>query len=338
VKVRGPGAVVAFALAVTLVVVATPVAAGASRRGARTPAACLAVPTGSIQVLTPLKNRTPVILVHGFSGLPADFLRSKNGAPSMAATLEKMPGVATVTFDYSKYALRWVTDPHIGPALAAAIVCLAERSGHHVMVVGHSMGGLATKYAQGQTVAGTRVASVIDRVVTIGTPYEGSQLLSLTNGVTGVVLNRVLDAARDVCGDPKPTRPSRDVCDLLGAQATPAVQGLTPGSPQLAALPAWDPRLVVHAVAGDLSLYVSLFGLQQSVSVGDILVSVTSATAGASRGEAPVVVGCRSELGNATSVVDDSPCSHGQLLRNRRIVADVAGQVRQAVHDGGTLT
>jgi pimeloyl-ACP methyl ester carboxylesterase len=291
-----------------------------------------------MHVLTPLQNRTPVVLVHGFSGLPSDFFRSKSGAPSMATTLEKVPGVATITFDYSKYALRWVTDPHIGPALAAAIVCLAQRSGHHVMVVGHSMGGLAARYAQGQTVAGTQVASVVDRVVTVGTPYQGSQLLSLTNGVSGIVLNRVLDAARDVCGDPKPTHPSRDICDLLGAQATPAVQGLTPGSSQLAALPPWDPRLVVHAVAGDLSLYVSVFGLEQSVSVGDILVSVDSATAGASKGEAPVVVGCRSELGNATSVVDDSPCSHGQLLRNRRIIADVRGQVRQAVHDGGTLT
>lgn len=148
----------------------------------------------------------------------------------------------------------------------------------------------------------------------------------------------MLDAARDVCGDPKPTHPSRDVCDLLGAQATPALQGLRPGSPELAALPAWDPRLVVHTVAGDLSLYVSVFGLEQSASVGDILVSVDSATAGASRGEPPVVVDCRSAASDLTSVADGSACSHGQLLRNRRVITDVRRQVSVAVHDGGTLT
>jgi pimeloyl-ACP methyl ester carboxylesterase len=325
-------------------IVASASAPGAGARtttgipAAPTPAACRAVPRGAIHVLSPLKGRTPVLLVHGFSGVPSDFTRSKRGIPSMESALEKVPGVATVTFDYSKYALDWVTDPHIGPALAAAIVCLADRSGHHVMIVGHSMGGLAAEYAQAQAVAGTKVASMIDRVVTIGTPYGGSQLLSLTNGVTGIVLNRVLDAARDVCGDPRPTHPSRDICDLLGAQATPAVEGLKPGSPELAALPPWDPRLVVHTVAGDLSLFVSAFGLEQSVAVGDILVSVDSATAGGSRGEEPVVARCRSSASNLTSVADDSPCSHGQLLSNRRIITDVRKQVAAAVHDSGTLT
>ena len=322
---------------VALVLAVAP-AASATAPGARQPAACRAVPSGALHILSPIKNHTAVLLVHGFSGQPTDFSRSVAGSPSMVASLEKIPGVATATFDYSKYALRWVTDPHIGPGLAAAIVCLAKRTGHQVTLVGHSMGGLAIEYAQAQTVAGTKVASVIDRVVTIGTPYEGSQLLGLTNGLTGIVLNRLLDAARDVCGDPKPTHPSRDVCDLLGAQATPAVQGLKPGSPELAALPPWDPRLVVHAVAGDLSLYVSAFGLEQSASVGDILVSVDSATAGAAKGEPAVVVRCRSAATDLTGVVDDSPCSHGQLLRNRRIVTDVRQQVRAAVHDSGTLT
>jgi pimeloyl-ACP methyl ester carboxylesterase len=339
VRARGPAVApvaVAVVVAVLVAALAAMPAAGAAA-AARKPAACRSVLAGSMHELTPLKGRTPVLLVHGFSGLPADFTRSHNGMPSMAATLEGVSGVATVTFDYSKHALDWVTDDHIGPALAAAIVCLAKRSGHHVVVVGHSMGGLAARYAQGQTVAGTPVASVLDRVVTIGTPSEGSQLLSLASGPTGVVLDKVLNGARDLCGNKVPTRPTRDVCDLLGAESTPAVQGLTPGSSQLAALPPWDPRLIVHAVAGDLSLFVSVLGLEQSVSVGDILVSVDSATAGASAGEPPLVVNCRSELSEVTSVVDDSPCSHGQLLRNRRIVNDVRTQVRKAVHDSGTL-
>ncbi len=340
-QVRAGGAIVIVGLLLAALGVVAPGAGAATARATparATPAACRKVLPGSIHVLTSLPGRTPVLMVHGFSGVPADFTNAHGSTASMASQLAKIPGVATATFDYSKHALDWVTDRHIGPALAAAIVCLARRSGRHVVLVGHSMGGLAIRYAQGQTVAGTAVASVIDRVVTIGTPSTGSQLLALAGGPTGAVMNTVVDAARGICGDGKiPAHPTRSICDLLGAQKSPAVQGLTPGSGPLTALPPWDPRLIVHADAGNLSLYVRVLGLEQSVSVGDILVSVDSATTDASKGEAPVVVTCRAALGDFTGVVDDSPCSHGQLLRNTRIAADVRNQVRRAVHDGGTL-
>ena len=341
-RLRGPGAVLAIAIIVVLAVGAAGADAGAvaSPRvaAAGTPAACREVPSGSVHDLTPIKGRTPVLLVHGFSGLPSDFSRSRDGVASMVTTLEKVPGVATATFDYSNYALRWVTDQHIGPALAAAIVCLAKQSGHRVVIVGHSMGGLAVKYAQAQTVAGTDVASVIDRIVTIGTPYEGSQLLGIEGSAVAPALKTLLNGARDVCGGKTPQRPTRDVCDLLGAEATPAVRGLTPDSADLTALPPFDPHLIVHTDAGNISLVISLFGLEQSFSVGDILVSVGSATAGASKGESPVVVNCRSKVSDIAKVIDDSQCSHGQLLGNRRIIGDVTTQVREAVHDSGTLS
>jgi pimeloyl-ACP methyl ester carboxylesterase len=344
VKGRALASALAVSVAVSLVAsfAAVPgagasTASGASAASAAAPKVCRAVPAGSLHVLTALKNRTPVLFVHGFSGRPADFTNSHAGIPSMASTVGRVQGVATATFDYSQHALDWVTDEHIGPALADAIVCLAKQSHHPVVVVSHSMGGLAARYAQAQTVAGTPVASVIDRVVTIGTPSNGSQLLGLEGSPAAPLLQTLLDGARDVCGGKIPARPSRDVCDLIGSEVTPAVRGLTPGSSQLAALPPWDPRLIVHAVAGNLSLYVRVLGLEQSVSVGDILVSVDSATAGASKGDTPLVVACRSTVSDVTSVIDDSPCSHGQLLRNRRIIGDVSAQVRAAVHDGGTL-
>ena len=333
---------VAVAVALTASVAAAPAVGASSATAASaapnaTPKACRAVPAGSLHVLTDVTRRTPVLFVHGFSGRPGDFTNSHAGVPSMASTVGHVPGVATATFDYSQHALEWVTDPHIGPALAAAIVCLAKRSHHPVVVVSHSMGGLATRYAQAQTVAGTPVASVIDRVVTIGTPSTGSQLLGIEGSPAAPLLRTLLDGARNLCGGKIPARPTRDVCDLIGSEASPAVRGLTPGSSQLAALPPWDPRLIVHAIAGNLSLFVRVLGLEQSVSVGDILVSVDSATADASKGDTPFVVACRSSVGDVTSVIDDSPCSHGQLLRNRRIIGDVRTQVRTAVHDGGTL-
>ena len=130
-----------------------------------------------------------------------------------------------------------------------------------------------------------------------------------------------------------PKRPTRAICDLLGAEGTPAVQGLVPGSSALAALPAWDPRLVVHAVAANLTLYISVLGVEQSFGVGDIVVSVDSATASASKGEPPFVVNCRSTLDGAVDAINDSPCAHGNELSNRRIVRDVRDQVKRALTD-----
>ena len=64
----------------------------------------------------------------------------------------------------------------IRPDLATALMCLAGVAGHKVVVVGDSMGGLATQYALGQDHG--RVAADTAEVITIGTPYEGSVLLS----------------------------------------------------------------------------------------------------------------------------------------------------------------
>ena len=180
-------------------------AAGAAAVAA-TPKACRSVVPGSLHVLTPVSGRTPVLFVHGFSGRPADFTNAHGGVASMASTVESVPGVATATFDYSKHALDWVTDKRIGPALASAIVCLAQRTHHSVVVVTHSMGGLATRYAQAQTVAGTPVASVIDRVVTIGTPSDGSQLLAIEGSAAAPLLRTLLNGARDLCGGKIPER------------------------------------------------------------------------------------------------------------------------------------
>ncbi len=231
-----------------------------------------------------------------------------------------------------------MTDPRIGPALADSIACLARRSGRDVIVIAHSMGGLAVRFAQGQTVDGTRISGLLDRVVTIGTPSDGSQLLAAAGSVVAPAFDALLDGAREICGNPMPKRPTRAICDLLGAEGTPAVQGLVPGSSTLAALPAWDPRLVVHAVAANLTLYISVLGVEQSFGVGDIVVSVDSATASASKGEPPFVVNCRSTLDGAVDAINDSPCRARQRAlepphRARRARPGEARAHRRAAHD-----
>ncbi len=92
-----------------------------------------------------------------------------NVTRSLIGQLQTVPGVAPFTFDYHEHSGRWVSDPpSIGPALGDAIDCLFDRSGSEkVIVVAHSMGGLATRYALGED---RDRADKVSTVVTFGTP------------------------------------------------------------------------------------------------------------------------------------------------------------------------
>jgi len=272
----------------------------------------------------------PVLLVHGFQGSPRDFAKTVDGGPTLRSTLPGLPGVALYTFDYAAYSKNWVTNPSIGPALAQAITCLHARSGRRVVVVAHSMGGLATRFAQGQIIRGRAVADAISRVVTIGTPNRGVILLSIANGeVSNLLVRAATEAAAAGCDEPPP-KPRRDLCELLRAASIPAVQAMDPRSLRLAALPRWNPRLAVDGVAADLRLRLSAFGLGTTVSLGDVVVTVESATASANPRTRRFVVRCRAELTDLVDVVDESHCSHANELSNHRIVRHVVAQVQAA--------
>jgi pimeloyl-ACP methyl ester carboxylesterase len=283
------------------------------------------------RVPEPPTGLVPVLFVHGFFGEPRDFRRERNGHPSMLAAVAATRGVTIYTFDYSKTSSKWVTDQTIGPALAHSIRCLALASGRKVVVVAHSMGGLATRLAQGQVIEGRAVADSIARVVTIGTPTRGVILLSFTNShASSLVVQTVADALGKLCSKPPRTKHKR-LCELLDAANAPATGAMAPGSGQLAALPAWGSGVVVHPIAADLRLRISVFGYGTTVSLGDIVATVGSATADASPGQHPVVVRCHTGITDLTEVVDTSPCSHANEIANRRVIDDVRGQVRAAV-------
>lgn len=275
------------------------------------------------------RGATPVLFVHGFSGSPGDFRRRLTSTPTMLESVARIDGAVPYLFDYAKRSRQWVTDPAIGPALAEAIVCLRRASGRKVMVVAHSMGGLATRFAQDEVVAGTRVATAVAGVVTIGTPTEGVILLSFTSGKIGdALVQAVVDAIGDACNDPPGGR-RRRLCALLEAAGAPAVSAMTPDSEELAALPSWRRGLRVQTIAADLRLRLSVVGFGTTVSLGDIVAEVSSATAdGTAR---PIVVACHTGLTDLFDVVDESPCSHANEVANRRVIRAVVGEVQRVV-------
>lgn len=316
----------AIALVVAVVAVSAVPVPPASAKGSRPCGDAVRRISGSV-------DDVPVLFVHGFAGGPSNFRAEHDDRPSMLERVGGVRGVATYTFSYSAHSLAWVTDPAVGPALADAITCVADQHAHRVVVVAHSMGGLAAQFAQGQAVDGQPVGGLIERVITVGTPFDGAQLLSFASGAGGVIFKEISEAALDRCDRADRQRRARNFCGLLGTTETPAVQAMIPGSASLDALPPWQPHLARYPIAGDIDVTVGAFGLEQVFGVGDLAVSVDSAVAGASLGVAPFVAVCHSSLFDLFTAIDDSPCSHTNELANRRVERRVRDLVRDAVRD-----
>jgi hypothetical protein len=169
-------------------------------------------------------------------------------------------------------------------------------------------------------------------VVTVGTPTDGVLLLDFTNGeVSNEIVQTVVDAASELCADPGDEERPR-LCELFDAANAPAVTAMAPGSAALEALPDWGRSVVVDPVAADIKLRLSVLGFGTTISLGDIVATVESATADPSRGRRPVVVVCRDGLVDLAEVVDESPCSHANELANRRIIRAVRDRVAESLH------
>jgi triacylglycerol lipase len=278
------------------------------------------------------RRGVPILFVHGFAGAPSDFRRRLAGRASMLARVRDLEGVVAYTFDYSAHSLEWVTSRAIGPALGAAIVCLAREQGAPVTVVAHSMGGLAAREAQGELVGGVPVAASLGSVITVGTPFLGTQLLGFADGPGGDVLSGVVETALRACGSQPSMRPRRSLCDLLGATDTAAVQGMIPGSERLRSLPGWSAAVRIVPMAAEIEAGIEgPFGFSERFSLGDFAVSVDSALADASPGSRSFVASCHASLLGLVTAVDTSPCSHANELANRRIIEQVRDRVERAV-------
>lgn len=83
-------------------------------------------------------------VVHGVISGPKFWEEAVRGRQSLFQLANEVAGAAAYAFNYRDAGLSWVTDDRIGPALAGTINCLAKESGRQVVVVAHSMSGLAT--------------------------------------------------------------------------------------------------------------------------------------------------------------------------------------------------
>jgi alpha-tubulin suppressor-like RCC1 family protein/pimeloyl-ACP methyl ester carboxylesterase len=159
---------VAAAVVSSLMLALSLVAPEASTAATRCPAQ-----SSATTVLSGLNaSMHPVILVHGWTGKPLTdtqrLLQAKLG-----------DGWAMFQFDYHAFSNQWADVPQIAACLATYIADLsaahtAAGGDGKVYLVGHSMGGLAARFAASPRWGGRPVAGLIGGVVTLDTPHGGS--------------------------------------------------------------------------------------------------------------------------------------------------------------------
>ncbi|MGH7196250.1 MAG: alpha/beta fold hydrolase [Candidatus Saccharimonadales bacterium] len=192
-------------------------------------------------------TRMPVLFVHGFNS-SKDMWDLQN-PKSLYNTLDRDDRLFSTWYDYEYERKRWVDFENLGGRLAKEIACRAESSRAaggpgKIIVVAHSMGGLATKYAASQVINGRKVADDLGLVVTIGTPYKGSGAANDLVNVLGVC-KWIIEF---VTGSPTP------LC-----QPSEATLGLRVGSDELKRLRPWPAGIPVLTIAGDLTMQVPMF-------------------------------------------------------------------------------
>lgn len=113
---------------------------------------------------------TPVVLVHGWTGNPQS-LHTLGGR----LTQQHGEAIAVRYFDYWFDSVRWAAEPHIASCLAEYLHRAADQAGVPAVVVTHSMGGLAVRFAGSPEHAVRPItAEQVSELVTIATPHRGS--------------------------------------------------------------------------------------------------------------------------------------------------------------------
>jgi pimeloyl-ACP methyl ester carboxylesterase len=274
-----------------------------------------------------LAGSVPVLFIHGIISKPQMWKPTTPG--SIAYQAARIPGITAWTFNYQPQSLDWVTNPAIGPAFARSLACLANSSGHNVIVVAHSMGGLATQYALAQPGPnGGTVASHVAEVITVGTPYQGSELLTamqLARQGYDLSPSAVLgEAVLSACAGH-----TSGVCALPAVLPSQVGTTLELNSPAIAKLPPWPTGLPVLDIAGDMGLLIGVgpFVLHR-FDVGDVAVTVGSATAHNTAG-GPVIKHCNSLKLLGAIYGNPGPCFHTHLVNDGDIIATILTAIRR---------
>lgn len=211
-----------------------------------------------------VKDAHPVILVHGWTGGPMGKTRTLLEA-------KMTPGWQFLLFDYHDAATRWADAPQIAGCLAdyVAKVSDAHRAvggDGRVYFVGHSMGGLAVRFASSYPGMAARVGGL----VSLDTPHAGSPWGNADAGPWGRLRELTAGYWADVPADGSKARTCLAVHQ--GPTGMPAGCAVAPYMPE---------TTPVAAIGGNLTIHRTVFGfLSYDVPTGgDTIVTLDSSQA-----------------------------------------------------------
>lgn len=281
----------------------------------------LAVPAYAADCTKDLSRRLPIILVHGFNGSPGSW--EEGETPMRVKLCELSQQIMVQEFNYKLNHFNWVDQEDIGPRLAKEITRLATASRKaggpgKVVIVAHSMGGLAVRYAASQG----KTANDIGLVVTLGTPNTGT---IVANWAT-IVLSSLCTAA--VLPIPNLVRPPGDSRQCLDAVAAMQID-----SRKLQSLPGIPKSIPVLAIAGNIiDLSSNFFSATLKPTDSDSVVSVSSALQGANtlpQGGGKKIIECVGESVVSLPLFPNAPCEHGKLTQNKVAQSTIAGAIKK---------
>lgn len=183
-------------------------------------------------------GRVGVVLVHGYLcnrafWQPWQRLFAARGIPCIAATLEPA----------------WGAIDDCVPDLDAAVRRMTEATGRPPVLIGHSMGGLVIRawlrsrgavVGEGvsDAVAGQRLQALVARIITLGTPHQGTWIARFSHTDNGRQMRRGSDWLRQLAAHEPRALASRMSCWYSNCDnmVFPAIVATYPGA---------DNRLVV---------------------------------------------------------------------------------------------
>lgn len=309
-------------------------------------------------------NIYPIVTIHGITGTDSAFDGAVNLAwgrpvpPAAPSFLDKLvgpapmglDGVKVYSYSYSDTSLRWAGKEIVNAPFGRVIDCLYDLHGVPVSIVAHSMGGLVARYAANAPGDdGAPRSPKIGKVITLGTPNAGSDLAAASNSVLsspglGPSVWLPLQALRMVCGELGNRDGNDAVCGLLSSLSSEGGKALASGSREINGVPAWPAGTDVTALAGNAALSASLFNAPLTIALGDLVVSTSSAVAGAPQSQqfdCTYDLAPSSPLKKVLSITNPStrmielvasmttgPCYHGNLMRNVDIVDEVLSSIQ----------
>jgi len=263
-------------------------------------------------------------------GLPSDptsMYSMVEHIPGVYVEQSKNPAIPSSTFDYESVDTHWVDDQAIGPQLAKDIACMAQSSRDNgglgkVILVAHSMGGLAIRFAAGPTQVfdGIPVASDIGLVITIGTPNTGARF---ADGAYAVLTA--------ICSYPFVTYYQavfRGTPAFCNNEFPAMVDMLTFANAKVNSLPKLPKSIPVMAIAGNILSSWPVFGIQLPITLTDLVVTVPSAIAEANdpkHGGGVRLINCTAQY--PIPGYSDGECEHTKLPTNIEVEDTVMSSI-----------